>query len=175
MRIGLIVGLILLGAAGRVIPHPDNFTPLMAVALFGGATLSTRWAYAVPLVALAASDLLLGQAFDTMSAVVYACFVASVGLGHWLGRHRTWMRTGVAALGASLLFYLVTNFAGWLLPHGLYPHTLQGLLQTYVMAIPFFGNSVGGDLFWTALLFALYDAGRASARALRPSTRHLAS
>jgi len=175
MRIGLIVGLTLLGIAGRVIPHPDNFTPLMAVALFGGATLSTRWAYAVPLAALVASDLFLGQAFDAMSAVVYACFVASVGLGHWLGRHRTWTRTGVAALGASLLFYLVTNFAGWLLPHGLYPHTLQGLLQTYVMGIPFFGNSIAGDLFWTALLFGLYDAARARVKSLRASPARLAS
>ena len=175
MRIGWIVGLILLGVAGRVIPHPDNFTPLMAVALFGGATLSARWAYAVPLVALVASDLVLGQAFDAMSVVVYGCFLASVGLGHLMGRHRTWTRTGVAALGASLLFYVATNFAVWLLPNELYPHTVQGLLQSYVMGIPFFGNALAGDLFWTALLFGLYDAARSKVKALRVSPARLAS
>jgi len=61
------------------------------------------------------------------------------------------------------------------LPHGLYPHTLQGLLQTYVMGIPFFGNSIAGDLFWTALLFGLYDAARARVKSLRASPARLAS
>jgi hypothetical protein len=147
----------------------------MAVALFGGATLSSRWAYAVPLAALVASDLFLGQAFDAMTVVVYACFLASVGLGYLLGQHRTWMRTGFAAFGASLLFYVATNFAVWLLPNELYLHTLQGLLQSYVMGIPFFGNALAGDLFWTALLFGLYDAARARVKSLRVSPARLAS
>src|SRR6266852_1781026 len=81
MRYGLILGLILLAVVGRLIPHPDNFTPIMAVALFAGATLSTRIAYVVPLAALVASDLLLGYALDWMALVVYVCLLASVGLG----------------------------------------------------------------------------------------------
>jgi hypothetical protein len=159
MRYGLAIGLILLGVAGRLIPHPDNFTPIMAVALFAGATLSPRIAYVVPLVALAVSDLLLGFPLDSMALVVYGCLFASVAIGQWLAKRRTWTRTLFAAVAGSLVFYVVTNFAGWLQPHSLYAHTVDGLLQGYVMAIPFFRNSLAGDLFWTALLFGLYEVG----------------
>lgn len=162
MRYGLIFGLIVLAVVGRLMPHPDNFTPVMAVALFAGATLPGAVAYALPLAALVASDLLLGFPIDWLSAVVYASFLASVGLGQWLGKRRTWPRTGVATVSGSLLFFAVTNFAAWLGPHGLYAHTVEGLMQSYAMALPFFQNSLAGDLFWSMVLFLLYDLGRAS-------------
>jgi len=159
-RYGLVLVLILMALAGRMLPHPENFTPVLAVALFGGAMLSGRLAYVVPLAAMFLSDLLLGQAFDAMTLVVYGCFLAAVGIGQWLGRHRTWTRTGVAALGGSLLFFVVTNFAVWVAPSGapaLYPHTFDGLVECYWMALPFFRNSLAGDLFWTAMLFGVFD------------------
>ena len=162
MRYGLIFGLIVLAVVGRLIPHPDNFTPVMAVALLAGATLPGAVAYALPLTALVASDLLLGYPFDWMSGVVYGCFLASVGLGQWIGKRRTWTRTGVAAVSGSLLFFAVTNFAAWLGPHDFYPHTVEGFIQCYAMAVPFFRNALAGDLFWSMLLFLLYDLGRAS-------------
>lgn len=162
MRYGLIFGLIGLAVVGRLIPHPDNFTPVMAVALLGGATLPIGVAYALPLAALIASDLLLGQEFDWMSVVVYGCFIASAGIGQWLGTLRTWPRTVVAALAGSLLFFIVTNFAVWAGLHDLYAHTAEGFVQAYAMALPFFRNSLAGDLFWSMLLFLLYDLGRAS-------------
>lgn len=167
MRYGLILGLIVLAVVGRLIPHPDNFTPVMAVALLGGATLSIRVAYALPLAALVASDVLLGYGFEWMSVVVYGCFLASVGLGHWLGKLRTWPRTGIAAVSGSLFFFIVTNFAVWLGPHGLYAHTVEGFTQCYAMALPFFRNALAGDLFWTALLFLLYDLGYARLKLAR--------
>jgi hypothetical protein len=174
MKYGLILGLILLAVVGRLIPHPDNFTPIMAVALFAGATLSTRIAYVVPLAALVASDLLLGYALDWMALVVYGCLLASVGLGQWLAKRRTWTKTGLAAVAGSLVFYLVTNFAVWVEPHGLYAHTVDGLVQCYVMAIPFFRNSLAGDLFWTALLFGLYEASYSWLKSARVKPPHLA-
>jgi len=174
MRYGLVLGLILLAVAGRLIPHPDNFTPIMAVALFAGATLSPRIAYVVPLAALVVSDLLLGFPLDSMTLVVYGCLFASVGIGQWLAKRRTWTRTGLAAVAGSLVFYLVTNFAVWLEPHGLYAHTVDGLLQCYVMAIPFFCNSLAGDLFWTALLFGLYEVGYGWLKSSRVKPTHLA-
>ena len=102
MRYGLAIGLILLAVAGRLIPHPDNFTPIMAVALFAGATLTPRIAYIVPLAALVASDLLLGFPLDSMTLVVYGCLFASVGIGQWLATRRTWSRTGLAAIAGGL-------------------------------------------------------------------------
>ena|SRR5436309_2427611 len=148
MRYGLILGLILLGIAGRLIPHPDNFTPIMAVALFAGATLPRRIAYIIPLAALVASDLVLGYALDWMALVVYGCLLASVGIGQWLAKRRTWTRTGLAAVVGSSIFYVVTNFAVWVdSSHGLYAHTIDGLVQCYVMAVPFFRNALAGGLF----------------------------
>jgi hypothetical protein len=172
MRYGLILGLILLAVVGRLIPHPDNFTPIMAVALFAGATLPSRIAYVVPLLALVASDLLLGYPLDLMALVVCGCLLANVGIGQWLAKRRTWTRTALAAVAGSLVFYLVTN-AVWVEPHGLYAHTVDGLLQCYVMAIPFFRNALAGDLFWTALLFALYEAGYSWLKSPRVKPTHL--
>jgi uncharacterized protein DUF6580 len=175
MRYGLVLGFILLAVAGRLIPHPDNFTPIMAIALFAGATLPSRIAYVVPLAALVASDLLLGYALDWMALVVYGCLLASVAIGQWLAKQRTWSRTGLAAVAGSLVFYLVTNFAVWVEPRGLYAHTIDGLVQCYVMAIPFFRNSLAGDLFWTALLFGLYEVGYSRLKLPRVKPTDLAS
>src|SRR5260370_31306061 len=155
MKYGLVFGLILLAVAGRLIPHPDNFTPIMAVALFAGATLSTRIAYVVPLAALVASDLLLGYALDWMALVVYGCLLASVGIGQWLATRRTWTRTGLAAVSGSLVFFLVTHFAVWVEPHGLFATTGDCLLQFSFMAIPFFLNSFAGDPFLTLRPFGV--------------------
>jgi uncharacterized protein DUF6580 len=153
--------LILLAVVCRLIPHPPNFTPVMAVSLFGGAMLPRRIAWAAPLVAMVSSDLALGYPFGWMNGVVYACFLAAVALGRWLQRRRTWTRTAAAALGGSLLFYVVTNFAVWLGSSTMYAHTPAGLASCYVAALPFFRNALAGDLFWTAALFVQHDLARA--------------
>jgi hypothetical protein len=157
--------LILLAAACRLLPHPMNFTPVLAVALFGGATLPRRLALAVPLGAMVLSDLALGYGFGTMNLVVYACFLAAVGLGWWLREKRTPGRTLGAALAGSLLFFVVTNFWVWLGPMMPppydYPPTFAGLVKCYVMALPFLRNSLAGDVCWTLGLFTLYDLARA--------------
>lgn len=163
--IAIAVVLILLGAACRLLPHPMNFTPVLAVALLGGATLPRPLAFAVPLGAMLLSDLALGYSWGRMNVVIYACFAVGVGLGRWLLREkRTWGRTLGAMLAGSTLFFLVTNFVVWLgpmmaPPHD-YAHTLAGLVKCYVMALPFFRNALVGDLCWTLGLFALYDAAR---------------
>src|SRR4029079_4996709 len=112
VKYGLIVALIVLALVGRLIPHPDNFTPLLAVALFGGAMFPGRTAYWVPLVAMFLSDLVLGYPVTWMTPVIYGCFAAAAGLGRWLATSRTWARTGAAALAGSILFYSCTHFAG---------------------------------------------------------------
>ena len=154
---GLVVSLLLLALFGRLLPHPPNFTPLLAVALFGGAMLPRHLAYGVPLLAMAASDLLLGYSFDETTVAVYGSFLVIVGAGRWLAQSRTLGRTVAAVLGGSLLFYVVTNFAVWLgNTHGMYEHSAAGLAQCYVMALPFFRNALAGDLVWTAVLFGVY-------------------
>src|SRR5438128_328431 len=88
MKHGLVIALIVMALAGRMLPHPDNFTPVLAVALFGGATLTGGLAFLVPLAAMFASDVALGHELSWMTLVVYGCFLAGVGLGRWLGKRR---------------------------------------------------------------------------------------
>lgn len=156
--------LILMAAVFRLLPHPMNFTPVLAVSMLGGAILPRRLALAIPLLALFLSDLALGYGFGVMSIVIYSCFLAGVGLGWMLREKRTPLRTLSATLAGSILFYIVTNFVVWLGPMMAapfdYPHTLAGLMKCYAMALPFFRNSLAGDVCWTLGLFALYDMAR---------------
>jgi len=146
--------LIAAGALLRVAPHPANFAPIGALALFGGAVLPGAWTFIVPLAALALSDAILG--FYGIGMVwVYGSFALIALLGMTALRRRTVIRIAGAALGASVLFYLITNFGEWLGP--LYPHTAAGLLASYVAGIPFFRNTVLSDLGYSFALFGIYE------------------
>jgi hypothetical protein len=154
-RFWLMAGLVFGAAALRLLPHPPNFTPIAAIALFGGAQFERkRWAFAVPLAAMALSDavlrVLFGWGFDP---VVYAAFALIVCLGFLLRNKRTApLPVAGASLAAATIFYLTTNFAVWA-ASGMYSKTLAGLVTCYVAAIPFFGPTVAGDLFYSAVLF----------------------
>ncbi|PQV64288.1 hypothetical protein B1R32_106134 [Abditibacterium utsteinense] len=152
-------------ALSRLLPHPMNFTPMLAIAIFGGATLPRRLALAIPLAAMFLSDVALGYGFGPMNLVIYSCIAAGTLLGWSLRQKRTTALTLGAALGGSMLFFVVTNFVVWLGPMMAppfdYPHTLAGLGKCYWMALPFFRNSLAGDLAWTTGIFAVYDAARA--------------
>jgi hypothetical protein len=159
-RTSTLLLLILAAAASRLLPHPPNFAPITALALFGGACFADRrLAFAVPLVALALSDLALGifwsWSFVDRNAhleVQYLCFVAIIGLGFLLQDRRSVSSVAAVTLASSVLFFVVTNFAVWAL-QALYPKTLQGLIACYVAAIPFFRTSVLADLFFAGVLF----------------------
>ena len=151
-RILAILSAILLAAVLRLVPHPPNFSPIGAMALFSGAYLGRRGAIAfvAPLGALFVSDLVLG--FYRGMPTVYFSVALIVMLGSVALRRRTALRIGAAALAGSLLFFAVTNLGMWLFS-GIYPRTLVGLEACFVAAIPFFQNTVAGDLFFAAILF----------------------
>jgi len=150
-RFVAITCLILFATASRVIPHPPNFTPVTAIALFGGAYFSKRWlAFFIPLSSLLLSNLVLG--YGVGSYVVYASFALVVSIGLLLRRHRSALAIGVAALGSSVLFFVITNLGVWLFDN-MYPKTAAGLIMCYTAAIPFFKNAVLGNAFYTVLLF----------------------
>jgi hypothetical protein len=143
--------MILAAAGSRLIPHPYNFTPMAAIALFGGARFDDRrLALAMPLVAMLLSDLFIG--LRSGNPVVYGCFMLTVCIGFWLRRRDSTLRVAGAALGSSILFFVVTNFAVWA-RGSLYPKNLGGLGASYIAAIPFFQNTILGDLVYTAVLF----------------------
>ena len=150
-RLLLVVTMIMAAAASRLVPHPPNLTAVTAMALFGGATLADkRLAFLIPLSALFVSDLVLG--FHSQMLVVYGCFAAVVCIGLWLQKHRSAPLIAGAALGSSILFFGVTNFGVWAID-GMYPLTWQGLIACYTAAIPFFRNTLEGDLLYTLVLF----------------------
>jgi hypothetical protein len=156
----LALSLIALGATTRLIPHPPNFTPVGALGLYSGARLRSWQAYLIPVVVLAATDPILGiifglRAFTLLTPFVYLSFLVNV----WIGRHlrgttRTWCIGGAALVG-SVQFFLITNFAVWATGQW-YPHTMAGLGTCYLLAIPFFGWTLAGDLVYSGVLFGLY-------------------
>ena len=147
------VVLVFLAAAARIVPHPPNVTPVAAMALLAGFAFGARpLAFVLPLAALFVSDLVLG--LHESMIFVYGAFAVTVWIGTRLGEFR-WTRTLGAALASSVLFFLLTNFGVWALGT-LYPRTLAGLVACYGAAIPFFRNSVLGDLGFTVVLFNAY-------------------
>ena len=158
-RFFVLLAIILSAAAMRLIPHPPNVTPIAAMALFGGAHFSNKkMAFLVPLVAMYLSDLVLGFFvydfgwFHGFMPFVYISFVITVCLGFLLRRRLTPLAVGGAALMGSVLFFIVTNFGAWLIS-GLYPRTFSGLFSCYVAAIPFFRNTLAGNMVYTLVLF----------------------
>src|SRR5689334_11999747 len=150
-RLLALLGAIVVAAALRLLPHPPNFTPIGAMALFSGAYLGRRpLAFVAPLGALLLSDLVLG--FYHGQATVYFSVALIVMIGMAALARRSVVRIGAAAIASSVLFFIITNFGMWLFS-GFYPRTLTGLEACYVAAIPFFQNTIAGDLFYAALLF----------------------
>lgn len=165
-RYNVVVLMVLLAAFSRLLPHPPNVTAIGAMALFAGAFLPTHWAWLVPLAAMWVSDLIInnlvfgafygqfvwmtpGVAWSMLGLVLIALLgsrlLTKVSVGRLLG----------ASLSASLIFFLTSNAGSWL-THDLYPATLSGLFTAYIAGLPFFANTVLGDLFFTGLMFASF-------------------
>jgi uncharacterized protein DUF6580 len=166
----LLVGMVAFAAASRAIPHPWNFTAVGAMALFGGATFSSkRAAVFIPLAALFAGDLSSGLYNYKLMVVVYASFLLSVCIGFWLRHQRTVPRIAAAILASAAQFFAVTNFAVW--AFGMtYPKTAAGLAACYVAGIPFFWNTLAGDAIYATLLFGALALAERKFPALRETS-----
>jgi hypothetical protein len=165
-RFVTLVGIIAAVALTRLLPHPWNFSPVGAMALFGGAHFTKKWqAFLLPIAALFLSDLVIGF-YDGM-ALIYLSFCVNVLIGMMIREHRR--RVGPVAAAAfigSVQFFVITNFATWL--NGLlYPLSMAGLSQCYIAAIPFFGWTVLGDAVFTAVLFGSFALAEAKFPALQ--------
>ena len=146
-----VAALIFFLALSRLIPHPPNFTPLGAMAILSGAVIKDfRMAILVPLAAMVVSDALLG--FHSSLLFVYGAVIAMVMISRYLLQSATIPGIVMTALGTAVVFFLITNFGAWL-SHDMYPKSMHGLLQSYVAGIPFFRNTLLGNLFFTAISF----------------------
>ncbi|HEY6951539.1 MAG TPA: DUF6580 family putative transport protein [Bacteroidota bacterium] len=156
MRYTILAVLMILAAAfSRLLPHPANVAPFAAMALAGGVYLDKRFALLVPLAAMFVTDLILG--FYTVSFFVYGSFVAIGFLGLWLKSHKKALPVFGATVTSSILFFVVTNFGVWAVGPELYPRSWAGLVECYVAAIPFFRNTVFGDMAYVAVLFGMFE------------------
>lgn len=160
LRSFALAGMILTAAASRLIPHPPNFTPIAAMALFSGARLADpRQAFLVPLTAMFLSDLAIGilsgdlrVGLHPLLPVIYASFALIVCLGLWLRNRQSVLSIAAATLAGSVLFFVLTNFGVWAFGSG-YPKSAAGLVACSVAAIPFFRNALLGDAFYAMALF----------------------
>lgn len=180
----VLVGVVFLTAMARLLPHPPNFTPIAALALFGAAHFRSGWAaFVVPLAAMVVSDLGLqvatslglaggwmagGTGFHQGMLVVYSTILLIACLGRLLRRKQTVVTVTGVTLASSLLFFVITNFAVWT-EGTLYPLTLEGLLTCYTAAIPFFRWTLLGDAFYATLLFGGFALAERRFPVLQPT------
>jgi len=158
----ILAVLIALGVAGRLLPHPPNFTPMAAIALFAGFIFIKRY---MAVVAVISTMLLCDYfAFGSLSSswfgsksmfVVYLALLFPIVFKNFLQKKIGVLRIFGAALASSSVFFLATNFAVWAFSP-MYEKTLEGLVLCYTMAIPFFQNTVAGDLIWSGVIFGTY-------------------
>ncbi len=147
----ILMGVFIIGAiVARVIPHPPNFTPIAALALFSGAHFSGKAKFLVPLVAMIVSDLIIG--LHATIPYVYGSFLIVIMLGIMLKANPSLSKLVGYSLTSSVLFFLITNYGVWS-TGTIYAKNTQGLISSYVMGIPFFRNNLIGDLFFSFGLF----------------------
>jgi hypothetical protein len=168
----LICGLVAIAVAGRLLPHMPNFAPVTATALFCGAYMTRRQSFFALGAVLLLSDYLLlyinpygRTSFDHFYApwalwhsalpYIYASFAISATVGWWVKSRRSSGLVVAAALFCSVQFFLITNAGVWI--GGMYDRGLDGLWQSYMMALPFFRGTALGDLFYTSIFFGAYE------------------
>ena len=154
-RFWLALVLVSAGVGLRVAPHPWNFAPVGAIALFGGAHFERRsLAVLIPLVTMLIGDTFIG--FHSLMPVIYATYALIAVVGMLLrDRRGSVFAVSGGALFSATLFYAVTNFAVWAMGTT-YAKSGAGLAACYVAAIPFFGNTLASDLIYTTLFFGLF-------------------
>jgi hypothetical protein len=169
-RFGAITLLIFLVAMSRLVPHPPGFAPVGGIALFGAAYFTKRyWAFIIPIISMWVSDLILNNAvyklnehhgsfvwFYDGSLFTYGAFAFIVLLGMLMLKKVRIPNLVASALGASAIFFIVSNFGVWF-SGTMYPKDLSGLAACYAAGIPFFQNTVLGDLFYSAVLFGAFE------------------
>ena len=168
LRFSVITLLITLAALSRLIPHPPNIAPVAGMALFGSAYYSKKyWAYLIPIITMWISDLILNnvvyaQYFDSFvwfysgSLFTYAAFALIVLMGSITLKKKKVGSVLFSALGASVIFFIVSNFGVWL-TSPMYAKSWEGFTTCYIVAIPFMQNTLIGDLCYTAVLFGLFE------------------
>ena len=149
-----IILVVLIAAVSRFIPHPPNFTPIIAMGLFSGFYLKNdkKLALFLPLCVMIISDIFLG--FYLISLFVYSSLLLITASGFLISNKNKFLTLLPATLGSSLIFFIISNFGVFLIG---YPNSLAGFIACYTAAIPFFQNSLFSDIIFTGIIFLSYD------------------
>lgn len=163
-----VTALILAAIVTRLIPHPANFAPMMAIGIFGGALFYKKyWAIFIPLISIWLSDLLInnvvyGEYYDSFQwfyegfAWQYGVYLLTSVASIVLFRQKiTGLKIGGLSIGSALIFFIVSNFGVWM-SGTMYPKTLEGLMTCYTMGLPFFKGTLASNLFYSFVLFGVY-------------------
>ena len=145
-------------ALGRINPHPPNFTPILATAIYTPYLINDRWiAMAIPLLAMFIADIVIG--FHPYMLWVYGAIGLSTLISDWsMQFNKKYIQLGAMAIVSSVLFFIITNFAVWTM-WDYYPKTIDGLIMCYTMAIPFFKNTLLGTIVYTSLIVLTVQKG----------------
>ena len=143
------LGIFLVLAASRLIPHPPNFTTLIALSFYVPAIFGVRYLIVV-LTSFFITDIFLG--FHTLTIFTWGSVVV-IGLTSKYFNQNTFFRSAGVFLSA-LLFFIITNFGVWL--SGSYGYSINGLISCYWLAIPFFGNTVLSTIFYSTIIEIIY-------------------
>tara|TARA_B100000029_G_scaffold497730_1_gene565638 strand:- start:2541 stop:3053 length:513 start_codon:yes stop_codon:yes gene_type:complete len=153
-KVILLCFVIFLVSLTRVFPHPPNFTPILALAIFGGMYLPNKLtALSIPIIAMFLSDLIIG--FHSQIYAVYLSIIILSFLGNMIEKKNIF-NLSILGISGSLLFFILTNFSVWL-TEGLYTLNITGLIQCYIMAIPFFHNTLISTIIFLIALFTGYS------------------
>lgn len=156
-KYGLFYLLVILVVLTRLLPHPMNFAPIGALGLFSGAYVMDKRAWLIPIIALLITDFFIGFYTPIIMLSVYVSFALSAILGRYaMSQKRSVIRIGGSAVASATILFVLSNFTLW--TTGLYyPMTLEGLTMCFIRAIPFYGNTLAGDLFYSFVLFGTYE------------------
>ncbi len=145
---------VILGVLSRVLPHPANMTAVGTVALFSGAKFDAKKAVIITMLTMFISDAVIG--FHSLMFATYGSLVLAVFVGTWIRKHTNIRRIIAGTLLSSLIFFVITNFAVWAATP-LYAKNLNGFITCFIMALPFFRNSLTGDTLYSISFFT-FDA-----------------
>ena len=153
------LGIFIVLAASRFVPHPPNFTSLIALSLYVPLIFGLKF---IPVLILSfiITDLFIG--LHSLTLFTYGSIIF-IGLASKFFRSKIYFRISGALIGACL-FFLITNFGVWSL--GYYGYTFEGLATCYILAIPFFGNTLVSTLLYSLLIELLL---RISKNLFKPS------
>ena len=160
-----IIGLILLASFSRIIPHISNFTPIGAIALFGGAYFKNKiHSFIIPILSLWISDLLINNYilsnyeqftwFYPGFLWQYSSFCIIIFIGNFALKKPSIDKIFLSSISSSLLFFIITNFGVWI--GGSYSNDLAGLATCYILALPFFGYTLVSTIIFSTIIETVY-------------------